>query len=160
MLNAKQIEAAPDRKTVEVHVPEWETDGDDVVLVGTMGALDYAALQDWIDRMGSPAEPAEDEVVSCDCPGLADEPETAGRTYTNSETFELMVRWCVYSILDPQTQKPAFTIDQVQLLGNKSLAALERIYRAALDLNRVTKKATEEFEKNLERTAENDSGGG
>jgi len=158
MLNAKQILTAPDRKTVEVSVPEWATDGDDVVLVGTMGAMDYAALQDWIDSMGSTPEPDENEVISCDTPA-ADDAAEAGRTYTNSETFELMVRWCLYSILDPKTKKPAFAIDDLQVLGNKSLPALERVYQAALDLNRITKKATEDFEKNSGGTAEEDSGG-
>jgi len=158
MLNGKQILAARDRKTVEVKVPEWATDGDDVVLVGTMGALDYAALQDWIDSMGTTAEPAENEVISCDTP-VGDGSGDPERTYTNSETFELMVRWCLYSILDPETGRPAFSLDQLAELGNKSPTALERVYQAALDLNKVSKKATEDFEKNSGRTAGDDSGG-
>ena len=70
-----------------------------------------------------------------------------------------MVRWCLYTILDPKTKRPAFTLEQLKDLGGKSLTALERVYQAALDVNKVTKKATEAFEKNLETTAGEDSGG-
>lgn len=163
MLSPKQILAARDKKTVEVHVPEWSSDGDDVVLVGTMGALDYAELQDYIDGMGTPVEKEipDDEVLSCDSPepGPKDEDKPPKQTYSNSETFELMVRWCLYSILDPKTRKAAFTIKQVRELGAKNFQALERVYQAALDLNRATKDSAEAFEKNSKRTDAKDSGG-
>jgi hypothetical protein len=71
-----------------------------------------------------------------------------------------MVRWCLYSILDPKTHQPAFTIEQVRELGAKSFNALETVYREALKLNRLTEKAAEEFEKNSEGPGASDSGGG
>jgi hypothetical protein len=157
MLSAKQILAAQDRQTRTVHVPEWATDGDDVVLIGTMGALDYAELQDWIGNMGTEPETDEPDVVSCDTPDLDKEPPE--KTYSNAETFELMVRWCIYTILDPKTQQTAFTSEQVRDLGRKSFVALERVYIAALELNRVTQDAAEAFEKNSEGTPGSASGG-
>jgi len=156
-LSATQILAARDRQTAEVHVPEWATpDGDDTVLVGSMGALDYAALQTWIDQAGHRVEPEEDEVVTCDSDPAAAEP--AEKEYSFAETVELMVRWCCHSILDPKTLMPAFTVDQVQALGSKNVRALERVYQAALQLNRATAESAEAFEKNLEGTAASASG--
>lgn len=161
MLSPKQILAAPDKKTIEVHIPEWATNGDDTILIGTMGALDYAELQDWIDGMGTveEIEIADDAVVSCDSPELEAKDDEPKRIFSNRETFELMVRWCLYSILDPKTHQPAFTIEQVRELGAKSFTALEKVYRAVLDLNRITKESAEAFEKNSRKTGANDSGG-
>lgn len=159
-LTGNQILAAGDRQTAEVHVPEWATDGDDIVLVGSMGALDYAALQTWIDEAGTVPEPDENTVVTCDsAPDDESRAQSDEKEYTFAETVEMMVRWCCYSILDPETLQPAFTIDQVRALGAKSVRALERVYQAALELNRATKESAQAFEKNLEGTAANASGG-
>ncbi len=81
------------------------------------------------------------------------------RVYTDTESMEAMVRYCAASILEPETKQTAFTMDQVRALGNKDQAALQRIYDAALGLNRATRQAARAFEKNSERTPSGSSGG-
>jgi hypothetical protein len=185
LLNAEQILAAEDKTVKKVAVPEWGQGAR--VLVGTMGALARARLDDWIETLGrSPKPPAPpeaasdegqaaiDEVVTCDDPDPAtdnQQPATGGqqpadapvrpgeKEYSSEENTAVMVRWCAECILDPKTRRRAFTDDQIEALGTKSPAALLRVYRAALDVNLATKPAAEAFEKNSEGTSGADSGG-
>lgn len=161
LLNAQQILATGDKKTREVDVPEWGKDAK--VLVGSMGALAHARLQDWLDSHGNtPAiaekEPADEEVISCDSPQPPDDVEAsaapaAEKVYTNVENAEVVLTWCVECILDPQTQKPAFSRYQLEELGWKDMAPLFRIYEAALDLSRASVESADAFEKNSPGTA-------
>lgn len=68
LLTAAQILAAPDKKTVVVPVPEWGEGAE--VLVGSMGALARAEMEDWFQGIGRVPGPADDEtgVVTCDSP--------------------------------------------------------------------------------------------
>lgn len=155
LLNAQGILGARDRTTRTVPVPEWGDDAE--VLIGSMGALDRAALQDFVSSLGkkSAAEPPADETASCD----SQPPDEAPREYSMTENVEVMVRWCALSILDPQTQQRAFTDADIKALGAKSMSPLQRIYEAALDLDLETKKARDAAEKNSVRTTGGSSGG-
>ncbi len=180
LLDAQQILAADDKHIRKVAVPEWGKDAK--VLVGTMGALDRARLDDWINSLGKSPDPPSSEtasgsedaepedLVTCDSPPPADEPQsvesgqdsqaaTAAKEYTSEDNTAVMVRWCALCILDPKTRKRAFTDDQVEALGAKSPAALLRVYQAALGVNLATKAAAEGFEKNSAGTGGGDSGG-
>ena len=162
LLNAQQILAANDRKTRTVPVPEWGEGAE--VLVGSMGALARARMQDWTETLGQvPDEPEEskDETLSCDSPppdSEAEKPADAGKVYSMTENVKVMVRWCAASILDPETLKPALTEEQVDTLGSKSTVALRRIYDAALALNLETPESSESFEKNSGGTPGDSSG--
>lgn len=181
LLTAAQILAARDKKTVEVAVPEWGEGAS--VLVGIMGALEYAEFQDWLRHCGRPPEaPAEaDEsadkpirVFTTDSPGgepepldaeaagpeEADDDESPARQYSFRDHAELMIRWALYCVLDPETQERAFTLDQLEALGAKSPAALQRICAVAMELHYGTESAVADFEKNSDGTPDGDSGGG
>lgn len=76
LLSASQILAVQDKKTQIVPVPEWGEGAE--VLVGSMGALDRARMDDWIETLGSQVSPADppseaeeaedssEEIVTCD----------------------------------------------------------------------------------------------
>jgi hypothetical protein len=183
LLNAEQILATADKKTQIVPVPEWG-DGAEV-LVGSMGALDRARMDDWIDTIGRPKSPdparpeaekspeSTEPILTCDdvdpepdadpkSPADAEGSETpppAEKTYSSEENTSVMIRWCALCILDPKTRKRAFTDEQIEALGTKSPAVLLRIYQACLDINLATRTAAEAFEKNSEGTSGVDSGG-
>lgn len=164
LLNAEQILAAEDRKFVKVPVPEWGAGAK--VLVGTMGALTRARIEDWLlDLHRRHSEPPSDDLddgspVTCDSepPKDADSEVSEPGSYTHAQNTELMIRWCAACVLDPQTKRPAFTDEQVEALGDKSEAALLRVYKAAVELNLATAKAGADAEKNSERTGGGDSG--
>lgn len=154
-LTREQILAASDVETEEVHVPEWASGGDDVVVIAALGALPRARLQDWVNTLGTStapatAEPADDDLVTCDSPPApAEEAETPPeKTYTLVENFKVMVRWCVESIVDPETRAALFSLEDIEALGRKSPVALRRLYDAALALNLETEDAVEDAEKN------------
>lgn len=183
LLNAEQILAAADKAVKIVPVPEWG-DGAEV-LVGSMGALDRARMDDWIDTIGRPkdSDPAKPEaeespesaepILTCD--DVDPEPDAdpkstadaegsepsppAEKTYSCEENTAVMIRWCALCILDPKTRVRAFTDGEVEALGAKSPAVLLRIYQACLDINLTSRQAAEAFEKNSEGTSGVDSGG-
>lgn len=155
LLNASQILAASDRKTCEVDVPEWGAGA--TVLVGSMGALGHARLQDWLDDHGSVPEEETPTTESCDSPEV--EEKSAPKVYSKAEDMEVVLTWCIECILDPVSLKPAFTRDQMEALGEKNPAPLFRIYAKALELSLATPEAAETLEKNSERTAGAGSGG-
>ncbi len=179
LLNAEQILAAEDKQVRKVLVPEWGQGAK--VLVGSMGALDRARLDDWIDSLGRKPEPPEEasdqdadsaaeELVTCDDAPTEPEPpgpaNSAGpqaeehpKEYSSEENTAVMVRWCAACILDPKTRQRAFTPDQIEALGAKSPAALLRVYRAAVEVNLATKESAQAFEKNSAGTSGVDSGG-
>jgi len=156
LLNAQQILLSPDHRTREVPVPEWGPEAK--VLIGEIGALARARIRDWWQTQGRVPEPAEDEILTTDSSPGPD--EDLPRQYTDLEQTELMLRWLLETILDPQTQQPAFSRDQLDALGAKSPAALNRIYAAVLDLNLQTQAAVEGAEKNSDPAAGTGSGGG
>jgi hypothetical protein len=166
LLNAQQILAASDRKTQTVPVPEWGADAE--VLIGSMGALDKAELQDWVETLGRPklsdSEPEAEELQSCDSPKpdevkpTEEDESVPTREYSMKENVDVMVRWCALSILDPNTKQRAFTDDQVKALGSKSMAPLQRIYAAAVELNGESQQAHEAIEKNSGGTPGGSSG--
>jgi len=63
--------------------------------------------------------------------------------------------WCVFSIVDENGVR-IFTNEDIEKVSLKSSAALDRIFTAALSLNKVSNKDIEEMSKNSEATpAEN-----
>ena len=159
LLNAEQILAARDKKTKIVPAPELGEGAE--VLVGSMGALARAEMDDWLQTLGhvpEPPEPAEDEVVTCDTEPPP-EPEPGDREFSLTENTAVMVRWAAECILDPETHRPAFGAERVAELGQKHSGFLLRVYEAAIEVNLATEAAAEAFEKNSEGTAGKDSGG-
>lgn len=184
LLNAQQILAAGDRKTVEVEVPEWGAGAK--VLVGSIGAMAQAEIRDWLRSLRVPAVAApEAELVTCDdaapaasgrplsCDSAPAEPQDAaeaveeeeaapedtGPQLSQVESLELALRWCVGCILDPVTQRPAFTLAEMDRLAEKCQPAIWRIYDRALELSLASRQASEAFEKNSGRTSGPGSGG-
>ncbi|MEN6336635.1 MAG: hypothetical protein ABFE13_06195 [Phycisphaerales bacterium] len=107
LLNAEQILAAEDKQVRKVPVPEWGQGAK--VLVGSMGALDRARLDDWIDSLGRKPKPsgqsesqatdsATEDIVTCDDAPTENEPAsptddaesqgTAAATVTAVEEFK------------------------------------------------------------------------
>jgi hypothetical protein len=167
LLNAAAIIAAKDKRTITVAVPEWGDGGE--VLVGSMSALDRARLGDWL--LGQqPLPPPESEpqseepmVVTCGSPSpagesLADEADPAPVRYSKEQDLEFLLRYVAGSILDPETYAPAFTVAEIERLGAKDRAPLDRIYAAALALNADTPAAAADVEKNSGGTAASGSG--
>lgn len=120
-LTKQQILAAEDRKFVDVEVPEWGG----VVRVGTMTAaqrdqyeVKFAQFRK-MDRDGD----------------LKDRPISMRA---------LLVAAC---LVDAEG-KNMFTVEDVELLGQKSGAALNRVFSQALELNVLTKVAAERVEGN------------
>lgn len=76
LLTAQQILAAQDKKTTTVPVPEWGEGAE--VLVGSMGALARAQMDDYFKTMGQSPEPDEDdEMVTCDAPAEVESREVS-----------------------------------------------------------------------------------
>jgi hypothetical protein len=164
LLNAEGISSARDRETVTVDVPEWEGE----ILIGTMGALDAAQLQDWLEPLFKPKEDEEndDTLVTCDSPeGKPENLEEGGeeqpsRPLTHSEHTEFMLRYLAATILDPQTYQPAFSRDEIEKLGQKNGKVLRRLHDAAVALHETIDEQVEGAAKNSVATPTGSSGGG
>ena len=159
LLDKGKILAARDKRTETVAVPEW---GDGAqVLIGSMGALAYARMMDWIETLGTAptAEPDSEAVVSCDDTPPEADAEEPDREYSAGDDMAVVVRWCAESILDPETYHPAFTATDLDALGDKDPRPLLRIWKSAMQLNRETLESSEAFEKNSDGTAGGGSGG-
>jgi len=173
LLDAKAILAAGNDQMKTVKVPEWGGE----VLIGIMGALDAARLNDWLDSLPKRDEGKEDEkdgkirILTTDSPGgepeiMEDEDEEQdsgdeipeAKKYTRTQQTELMLRYLTACILDPSTYQPAFTIEKIEELGRKDGRVLGRIYREILDLHGMTEKSAEEIEKNSAATPSGGSG--
>jgi hypothetical protein len=175
LLDAEHILKAQDSPTKVISVPEWGGD----ILIGVLGALDGVRLADWADSLPSPEKPGaktdrqdkDDRIFTTDGPPegiMLDQPagqeqaetedEPKVRKLTRTQQIELMMRYLVSCILDPDTYQPAFGRDQIEQLGRKNPKVLSRIYDEILDLHALTEKSTEKIEKNSERTTAEDSG--
>lgn len=75
------------------------------------------------------------------------ESETYGDGKVN--TVDFRARFVALCIVD-EAGKRMFTDEDVNQLGEKSAAALQRVFNAAQALNALTKKDIEELEKNSE----------
>lgn len=52
------------------------------------------------------------------------------------------------TVIDPDTKELMFTVADVEALGNKSAAALDRIFSASQKLSKITEEDVEELVKN------------
>lgn len=59
----------------------------------------------------------------------------------------LRARYLAVAICDEQ-KNPLFTLDQVEALGSRATMVLDRVWKAALDLNMDTEERREELLKN------------
>ncbi len=130
LLNSQMILDAVDKKTVKVPVPEWGENGE--VLICSMGALDIMSLMDWAKQQDK----------------KKDDPNNKEIDITLHDDMEFKIRYLINSIIDPATQKPCFTMDQVTALGEKNHIVINRIYEEAIKLNRSDVKTRQELEKN------------
>jgi hypothetical protein len=186
-LSADQILAARDRRTAKVKCPEWGgvvLIGEmgalaNARLVEWWQARRRSRIAER-DRDAEEIEPESEEPVSCDSPQPAGEAEVpscddrdpgadteASEVETPDDDMSMMtvadqvewrVRYVAASILDPQSRMPAFDAGQVEALGAKSPAAIQRVYLAALSLNTGGDASREELEKNSPATGPDDSG--
>jgi len=168
-----------DKRTETIDVPEWGGS----VTIGTMGPLDYADLSDWqadlcrrrqTEKISAAAttEPMEEVDAypadfCCDSPlpdetaeqPPADEPTDLGFQPLYRDLVELRLRWAINCIVDPETHRRIFTLDDLPALGEKDPQGLERIVEAAQKLNLQTVAASEAFAKNSDGTPAVGSGG-
>ncbi len=136
-------------------VEEYSVDEDEANRPGTIVTTDSPDGQ----AETVPGETGEDvggEVPVAE-PTIA---STGQRAFTRTDDVEAMLRYLIACIVDPETFEPAFTLDQLEALGRKDPAPLNRLYEAALELNLDTKAAIEDAAKNSETTAPGGSGGG
>jgi len=52
------------------------------------------------------------------------------------------------TIIDPDTKEPMFTVGDIEALGRKSAAALDRVFTVAQRLSKITSSDVEELAKN------------
>lgn len=74
---------------------------------------------------------------------------------TKKPIDNIRAAWCAFSIVDEKGKK-LFSIVEIDALGQKSAAALDRIFTAALSLNKVTAKDIDGLAKNSETTQAED----
>ena len=117
-LTRDDIFKANDIATEEVAVPEWGG----VVVVKALSGTERDAF--------------EASVVD----------QRNGKTNYKLENIRAKLR--VKTVVDPKTLEPIFTVADIEGLGKKSAAALDRIFSVAQKLSRLTDKDVEELEKN------------
>ena len=52
------------------------------------------------------------------------------------------------TVIDPETKEPMFTVADIEALGKKSAAALDRIFTASQKLSKISEKDVEDLAKN------------
>ena len=119
LLTKEAILAASDIQTKSVEVPEW---GGEVYVKGMTGAERDAF---------------EAEIVH---PG-------AGKS-AKWDMANTRAKFCALVIVDDKGI-PLFSLDDVKALGNKSAAALQRVFDAGRDLSGMSDKDIEELAGNL-----------
>ncbi len=118
ILNRDQILTAHDRKTETVVVPEWGGE----VLVSVMSGEQRDAYESMITEV-----------------------DAKGRAVHKLENLRAkLVACCVVD----ESGGLIFSASDITALGRKSASALQRVYEAAVKLNRVTEDAVEDAAKN------------
>lgn len=122
-LSAEQI-LAKKPQTREVHVPEFATDGDDVVIVRGMSAREQDAYQAAVAQFGS-----DGEVIGID---------------QNNLSAKLLVR-CILN----EDGTRAFPDDnQAEQLGDVLGSGVQKLMNAVIELSGMTEKAAKDLEGN------------
>lgn len=127
-LNRDQILESNDLLTESVSVPEWGGD----VLVHTMTGADRDAFEDSLFHIGADGK--------------------ASRDVSN-----LAVKLLVMTIVDDAGNR-LFSPGDIEMLGRKSSAAIQRVYAAASRLNGIGAAAVAAAEKNSASGQSSDSG--
>lgn len=125
--DAAQILAADDIAYEEVPVPEWRLR----VLVRGMTGNERDAFE-----------------------------QTIVRGHGKEREFNLnnaRARFVAKCIVHPETHKRLFTPQQIDALGKKSSAALQRVYEVAMRLSGLTDDDMKDLEKNFESDQSDDS---
>lgn len=117
-LTKEEILAADDCKVEQVSVPEWGDDGH--VFVRTMTG---------------------DERDDFEAETLGDKPSDRATSLKH-----IRARLAAYTLCDQQDNR-LFGKDDIELLGQKSAAALDRVFAVASRLNRLRKEDVEELIK-------------
>jgi len=73
--------------------------------------------------------------------------ETKG-TQVISKPENIRAKLVSKTVIDPETKQPMFTVADIDVLGKKSAAALDRIFSASQRLSGISKTDVEELEKN------------
>lgn len=117
-LKRDEILSCDDLKTLEVSVPEWAG----TVVVKAMTGQERDAFEASIVEM---------------------------KGSTQSYKFEnIRAKLVAKTVIDPETKEPMFTVGDIEALGKKSAAALDRIFAVSQRLSKITEKDVEELIKN------------
>ena len=117
-LKREQILSFDDLKTEEVDVPEW---GGTVVIKMMSGKERDAFEASIVEMKGS----------------------------KQSYKFEnIRAKLVQKTVIDPETKALMFTVGDIEALGNKSAAALDRVFSVAQKLSKITSEDVEELAKN------------
>lgn len=127
LLSKNDILSADDRKTKLVPVPEWGGD----VLVRTLS--------------GRERDEFEASTVKTN----------KGKQEQNFDNFR--ARFVALCVVDEQGNRLFATRQEVAMLGNKSVAALQRVFNAAQELNGMTEADVEELTESFEGAPGEDS---
>lgn len=118
-LNLDAILNADDIKTEEVEVPEW---GGKVLVKG---------------MSGTERDSFEASMI-----------ENAGTKNPKLKMENIRAKLLLKTVIDPETKKPLFTAAHLDQLGQKSAAAIDRIYSVAQRLSKISDEDVEELTKN------------
>jgi hypothetical protein len=127
LLSKDQIISADDRKTKEVPVPEW---GGSVLIRSLTGRERDAFEASTVKTKGNKSE-------------------------ANYENFR--ARFVAECVVDEHGKKLFSNRSDVLMLGNKSVAALQRVFNAAQELNGMSEEDVEELTEGFEEAPEEDS---
>jgi hypothetical protein len=122
LLTRDQIFAAPDRKTEVVSVPEWGGE----VMVRSLGGDERDAWE----------------------LGELDARNRAEKSGAAADRRGLRARLCALCICDEKLEALFSSADDVERLGAKSAAALDRVFAVAQRLNGLSKEDVRELEGN------------
>ncbi|AEV52072.1 hypothetical protein [Rhodococcus phage REQ1] len=121
LLSKNDILSVDDRKTVRVSVPEWGGE----VLVRTLS--------------GRERDEFEASTVKTN----------KGKQEQNFENFR--ARFVALCVVDEKGERLFATRAEVSMLGNKSVAALQRVFNEAQKLNGMTEADVEELTESFEQ---------
>jgi len=120
-LNRAAILNADDFKTEVVNIPEWGGD----VMVKAMTGTERDAF--------------EASIV-----------EQNAKGGTKMKIENIRAKLVAKTVIDPESKQNIFTAGDIEAIGKKSAAALDRIYTVASKLSKVTDEDVEELAKNSE----------
>ena len=127
LLSRDDILNKDDRKTEEVHVPEWGGS----VLVRSLS--------------GRERDEFEASTVKI----------KQGKQEQNYDNFR--ARFVALCVVDESGQRLFKTRQEVQMLGNKSVAALQRVFNKAQELNGMSEQDVEDLTESFDEGPDEDS---